>query len=95
MMFSEDYVQSMVTARQAAALVQDVELIRVVHERFAAVPARHWWQRIGDGRARGRRAGGAAAAVPEGVAVPAAVEQGDQGAREGAAAGRELAGTRR
>lgn len=65
MMFSEDYVQSMVTARDAAALVQDVERIRVVHERFAAVPTRHWWQRLGR-HGGGRQAAGRAAlgAVP-------------------------------
>lgn len=87
MMFSEDYVQSMVTAREAAALVQDVEVIRVVHERFAAVPARHWWQRVG-----GRRAGsGRAVRAATTPAAPAAVPP----AQEGAGAERELAGTRR
>jgi hypothetical protein len=92
MMFSEDYVQSMVTARDAAALVQDVERIRVVHERFAAVPTRHWWQRLGRqgvgrqwvGRqavvtAPGRRGAGRsveAAATPPGTTAPGATAPG-------------------
>jgi hypothetical protein len=105
MMFSEDYVQSMVTARDAAALVQDVERIRVVHERFAAVPARHWWQRLAEARAqaaaRARRAraaadGGAARAAAPGAGTPSAAAPATvEGARAAGENERALAGSRR
>jgi len=99
MMFSEDYVQSMVAARDAASLVSEVEQLRAVRERFADVPARTVRGRLGEARSarKGRRA--AAAAVPSArpVARSGAVSEPapDPVRSARAAEADELAGARR